>query len=265
MTTPLLHFVHGNSFPAGAYRQFLDALGADFDVRAFDMHGHDPAFPVSDGWPHLVDELIGQLEPYRQPAILVGHSLGGMLSVMAARRRPELVRCVVLLDAPIVDGWRAWLLRKAKTQGWGKHFSPARFSERRRNVWPDAAAAYQHFVSKPLFSGWAPGVLDDYLEFGLEPHPQGVQLRFSREVETAIYRGLPHEMGDVVRGGLALPVGFIAGTDSLELRQAGRAASRRLVGEHFVDIKGGHLFPMESPRLAARLTRAMIGRLLGHA
>lgn len=263
MTKPLLHFTHGNSFPAGVYRRFFDGLREDFDVHASDMLGHDPAFPVSDGWPGLVAQLIAQLEQYPAPPILVGHSLGGMLSLMAAKQRPELARCVVMLDSPVVAGWRAWLLRVAKARRWDDSFSPAKFSQRRRTTWPDAQAAFEHFASKDIFAAWAPGVLADYMEHGLAPHPDGgVQLRFSRDVETAIYRSLPHHLGKLVEPPFPVPIGFVGGTHSVELRQAGLDATRRLVGDNFARIEGGHLFPMESPELAAQLTRGMIARLL---
>lgn len=265
MTKPLLHFTHGNSFPAGVYRRYFDGLRDGFDVHATDMVGHDDAFPVCDGWHGLVDELIARLERYPAPAILVGHSLGGMLSMMAAKQRPDLARCVVMLDSPVVAGWRAWLLKVAKARRWDDNFSPAKSSQRRRTVWPDAEAAYQHFVSKPIFAAWAPGVLADYLEHGLMPHPDGVQLRFSREIETAIYRSIPHHLGALVRPPFPVPIGFIGGDDSVELRQAGLAATRRLVGPHFSEIKGGHLFPMESPEQAAKLTREMIAALLAES
>ncbi|MBC7453813.1 MAG: alpha/beta hydrolase [Massilia sp.] len=265
MIKPLLHFSHGNSFPSGVYRQFLDGLRDEFDIHAIDMFGHDAAFPVSDGWSHLVAQLIAQLERYPAPTILVGHSLGGMLSLMAAKQRPDLVRCVVMLDSPVVAGWRAWLLRVAKTRRWDDRFSPAKFSQRRRMVWPDADAAYRHFLSKPVFSAWAPGVLADYVEHGLMPHAEGVQLRFSRAVETDIYRSIPHHLGALVRPPFPVPIGFIGGTESVELRQAGMTATRRLVGRHFTEIEGGHLFPMTSPELAATLACAMIAALLAGA
>jgi len=262
MNKPLLHFSHGNSYPAGTYRQLLAALGTDFDVRSIDMHGHDPAYPVTDNWTLLVDELIAQLERYGQPAILVGHSLGGMLSMLAARRRPDLVRCVVMVDSPVVAGWRAWLWRLFKRGGWGDRVSPARFSARRRHLFANRQAAHDHFAPKPVFATWAPGVLDDYLDHGLTPHPDGVALRFSREVETAIYRTLPHDMGRLLRGSCPVPVGFIGGRASHELRQAGVAATRRLVGDKLAMVDGSHLFPMEAPQASADEIKRMIARLV---
>ena len=265
MSKPLLHFAHGNSYPAGSYNRLLEALRQHYDVRTLEMHGHDPRYPVDDGWHNLVDELIAHLETYGRPAILVGHSLGGMLCAMAAKRRPDLARCVVMLDSPVVAGWRAMLWRVVKGFGLGSRFSPAQFSEKRRHLWPDRQSAYEHFASKPMFQAWAPGALDDYLDHGLEPHPEGLTLRFRREVETAIYNGLPHHLGGILREPFPVPVGFIAGTDSEELRQASLAPTRKLVGGNLVKIQGTHLYPMEKPEATARLTHEMIGRLLGQA
>lgn len=262
MTKPLLHFAHANSYPAGTYRQFFDHLREHFEIASLDMHGHDPRFPVDDGWRTLTEELVHTLEGYPEPVVLVGHSLGGMLSLMAAARRPELVRCVVMLDSPVVAGWRAFLWRLIKNTRWADRFTPARFSHRRRMVWPDRETAYRHFNSKGPFAAWAPGVLDDYLEHGLKPHPEGVQLRFTREVETEVYRSLPHDLGALLRRPYPVPVGFIGGTDSVECRQAGLAATRALVRDNFVQVPGGHLFPMEDPKMAADATTAMVSRLL---
>lgn len=259
MTKPILHFVHANSYPAGTYRVFFDALRHHYEVRSLDLHAHDPRFPVKDGWRELADELVADLAARSQgPVILVGHSMGGVLSLMAAKSRPDLVRGVILLDAPVVAGWRALVLRLVRGSAWGDRLSPARFSARRRNLWPDSEAAFQHYASKEMFARWAPGVLRDYVQHGLVPHPEGVALRFTREAETAVYRGLPDHIGALVRSGLPVPVGFVGGVDSDECRRAGLDATRRLVGRHFRQVAGSHLFPMESPGIAAAAVHELI-------
>lgn len=263
MTKPQLHFAHANSYPAGTYRKFFDLLGKHYEIQALDLHAHNPRYPVTDGWRALAQELIDELNArYTEPVILVGHSLGGALSMMAAHARPDLVRCVVLLDSPVVAGWRAAVWRFLKQTGAADRFSPACISQRRRFLWTDPEAAYQHFASKPIFAAWAPGMLRDYIDSGLEPHPDGVQLRFKRENETAVYRGVPHHLGRLARAEFPVPIGFIGGTESVECRHAGLGATRKLVGRHFRQIPGGHLFPMESPALAARVAHELIGALL---
>jgi pimeloyl-ACP methyl ester carboxylesterase len=263
VSKPKLHFAHANSYPAGVYRQFFTLLAADFDIQALDMHAHDSRYPVTDGWPRLVDEYIAELTArYTEPVILVGHSLGGMLSLMVAHARPDLVRCVVMLDAPVVAGWRALAWRLIKMTGRANSVPPAKFSIRRRNVWPTAEAAHQHFAGKDLFAAWAPGVLADYMRSGLKPHPDGVQLRFTREQETKVYASLPHHLPKLVRTPFPVPIGFIGGVDSWETSQSGLGHTRALVGEHFRIIPGGHLFPMESPAAAAEATKVMIAGLL---
>ncbi len=263
MSKPQIHFAHANSYPAGTYRQYFETLGKHYTIGALPMHAHDPRYPVKNGWRALRQELIDQLlSQYKEPVILVGHSLGGMLSLMAAKSRPDLVRCVVMLDSPVVAGWRALVWRAVRSMPGADNVTPAKFSLRRRNVWPDIEVAYQHFASKPMFARWAPGVLRDYLEHGLTPHPDGLQLRFTREIETAVYRSLPAHLGSMVRNGMPVPVGFIGGTNSVECRQAGLDATRRLVGPNFRQLPGGHLFPMETPALAAKATHTRISGLL---
>lgn len=262
---PILHFAHAAGFPAGTYGVFFAHLREHYDVRALELHAHNPAYPVTDGWCELGQELINALvTDHDQPVILAGHSLGGLLCLLAAKARPELVRCVILLDAPVVAGWRALAFQLAKLLGTDKRFSPARVSEKRRTVWPDAAAAHKYFAMRKPFSAWHPGVLRDYVTHGFAPHPQGVTLRFCRETETAIYRTVPHHLGKLTRRPFPVPIGFIGGAQSVECRMAGSHATRRLVGRHFRSIEGSHLFPMESPVTAAAVLHEMVQHLLQH-
>jgi len=260
---PALHFAHGNSFPTGTYREFLNHLRPTFQIHALEMLGHNPLYPVTDCWPALCQEMIASIEAiHAKPVILLGHSLGGMLSLMVARMRPDLVRCVLMLDSPIVAGWRAWLIRSAKLIGLNNYVGPAKYSKKRRKSWPDPETAYQHFAVKDAFAIWPEQVLRDYIEFGTEPYPKGVTLRFNREIETAIYQGLPHNIDQFAKLPFPVPVGFICGTTSVECGQAGIFHTRQLVGDNFEWIDGGHLYPLESPEAAAQKTLAMLHRLL---
>ena len=153
---PVLVFSHANSFPAATYRTLFASWEHDgFDVRALPMIGHDQRYPVTNNWPHLTQQLLDFIQTeVGRPVYLVGHSLGGFLSLKAAMRQPALALGVVMLDSPVISGWRAHLVRSVKATGIMPRVSPGRVALRRRNHWPSAPEALQHFASKPLFAAW---------------------------------------------------------------------------------------------------------------
>jgi pimeloyl-ACP methyl ester carboxylesterase len=247
-------FSHANGFPAGTYRRvFVHWREAGWRVVALPKIGHDPRYPVTSNWPRLRDQLLHSIESESaSPAYLVGHSLGGYLSVLAASRRPDMVRGVVLLDSPLLPSWMARTLQLAKATGLGERFSPGHVSKRRREHWPSVAAARAHFAAKPVFARWAQGVLDDYLACGLESGTQGQQLSFARQIETAIYNTLPHHLSRLLRTHpLRCPVAFVGGTQSAELRRVGIRVVRRVTHSRITMLEGSHLFPMELPQATA--------------
>jgi pimeloyl-ACP methyl ester carboxylesterase len=250
-------FAHANGLPAGTYRVLLDIWRkAGFEVRAPDKLGHDARYPVTNNWTHLRDELIAFIDAAElgQPAHLVGHSLGGWLSLLAACRRPGLARSVALLDAPILAGWRAHSVHMAKLTGLIARVSPGKVARTRRRHWPSAAAARAHFAAKSAFARWDARVLRDYIRCGVEPAPEGgVQLAFDRAIETRIYKTVPHHFGTVLHAHPpGCPVSYIGGTQSSEGRQVGMAATRQVTRNRIRWIEGSHLFPLEHPELAAR-------------
>lgn len=261
---PLI-FSHANSFPAGTYRFLFELLRArGFDVHALDRFGHDERYPVTSNWPHLVQQLADFAEPlvqrWGQPAFMVGHSLGGFVSVMTAAQHPHLARGVLMLDSPLISGWRATSLEVAKRTQLVGNVSPGKISRKRRNMWPSRDEALALFQSKKAFARWHPQVLQDYIDQGLANTPEGqVTLHFSREEETAIYNNLPHNLNALLRRHpLRCPVAFIGGLYSKEMKQVGMDMTQRITHGRTMLVDGGHLFPMEQPHVTAAAIEASL-------
>lgn len=260
----LVVFAHANSFPAATYTVLFKQLRSrGFTVRAVDRFGHDERFPVTDNWPHLVQQLheLAQREVARagEPAFFVGHSLGGFLSLMAAARHPELARGVLMLDSPLLGGWKAKAVGAAKRTQLVGSISPGRISRKRKNRWPSREAAFEHLRHKKAFARWDPQVLHDYVDLCMHDDGGERVLSFDRDIETAIYDTLPHHLERLLkRHPLRCPAAFIGGCQSEELRQVGLAMTQKVTHGRMTMLDGSHLFPMEKPLATAAAIEASL-------
>jgi len=255
MPAPIV-FAHANSYPASTYRVLFDIWrAAGHEVHALERFGHDPRYPVTMNWPHLVEQLRDFIEDeVREPAWLVGHSLGGYLSMMVASQHPHLALGVVVLDSPILTGWKSAGLGAAKRLQAMDRVMPSRISAQRTHEWPSLEAAHAHFRAKPAFAAFHPEVLADYVAHGTRPQGPVRRLSFDREIESAIYNTVPHRLlQSFRRRPFRCPVAFIGGTRSRELRQVGLGGIRQIVGSRLSWIQGSHLYPFESPDQTAQV------------
>ena len=261
---PLI-FAHANSFPAGTYDYLFAQLRArGFAVHALPPFGRDPASPVTANWPHLVQQLKDFAQPlvaqWGQPAYFVGHSLGGFVSLMTAAQTPELARGVLLLDSPLLGGWRATSVQAAKRSRLVNIFSPGKVSRKRRTRWGSAQEALEHFQRKPSFARWHPQILQVYIRHGLHQDAQGqLTLCLTREEETAISTSLPPTLSPLLRRHpLRCQVAFIGGRQSREMRQVGMEMTQRVTRGRIMVLDGSHLFPMEHPITTAAAIEASL-------
>lgn len=208
--------------------------------------GTDPRYPPTEGWPHLVEQWIASID---EPVYGVGHSLGGYLNYLAAVQRPDLFRGIVLLDAPIIGPFRGTVLGAVKRLGIVDRVTPAGATRDRRSTWPTRATARAHFAGRKLFEKFAPECLDDYVRHGLVEDDGRLRLKIDPAIESQIYRTIPHDMMRHLPK-LRVPAVFIGGESSdvvRRVRLAGMKPKFRLR-----QVPGGHLFPFERPREAAR-------------
>jgi pimeloyl-ACP methyl ester carboxylesterase len=208
-----------------------------------------------------------------QGAFLVGHSLGGFLSLMCAARLPQPgghpIRGVVMLDAPILGGWKAAALSVAKRARLVGSISPGAVSRKRKQSWASLQEVQSHFASKKLFAPWDPAVLQDYITQGTRlADPDGDAdgprvLSFDRDIETAIYNTLPDNLEALLkRHPPQCPVTFIGGRNSLEMRQVGMDLTEKVTHGRIMMLDGSHLFPMERPETSAAAIEAAVLNLM---
>lgn len=254
----MLHFAHGNGFPALCYNQLLKELQTRFECTYIDKIGHNPEFAVTENWHCLVDELIHNIKQQNflrkstEPVIAVGHSLGGVLTLLAAHENPELFKVVVMIDAPVLNQIKSRLVQIAKSLGVIDHITPARSARRRRQYWRNQEELYRYLKEKPLFRTFTEECLQDFMRFGAEQTPQGYQLRFDPQIEYLIYRTIPHHLPYYLKK-LSVPVILIYGDQSTVVSRLDVQHMQNRYNIHCIKMRGTHMLPMESPEQLAEI------------
>jgi pimeloyl-ACP methyl ester carboxylesterase len=265
-TGPALHFAHANGFPPGTYRKLVDELTDSHHV--FSMAAR-PLWPDSipqtlRDWSPLAGDLRAELDRRGLRGIVgVGHSLGAVISLLAATADPGLFSAVVAIDPIVLTGAHSLYWRTLKAIGLTGRFSLVRGARRRRELWSDRGEARASYSSKKVFASWDPEVLDDYLDVGIIDLPEGgVRLRYPREWEARIFAAAPHDLWPELRR-VSVPTLFVQGEHSDTFLDAARArVEREVPGSRTVVIEdSSHFVPMERPTELARVINEFLGTL----
>ncbi|SJZ90859.1 Pimeloyl-ACP methyl ester carboxylesterase [Marinactinospora thermotolerans DSM 45154] len=114
---PLL-LIHGQGAKWQDYMRVLPDLATTYHVYAVDVYGHgnSASIPAEDYTNVRIGTLIARFmeEAIGEPAVVSGHSSGGLIATWIAANRPELVRGLVLEDPPFFS---SIMPRAEKTAG----------------------------------------------------------------------------------------------------------------------------------------------------
>jgi pimeloyl-ACP methyl ester carboxylesterase len=248
----ILHLAHANGFPPGTYRPLAETLTASYRVLALPQRPLWPGSHPEDApsWHILADDLLQGLEALdRRPIVGIGHSLGGVLTLQAAVKRPSLFAAVVLIDPVILPP--DWLrkIRQQSRRGTLQRTPLVRGARHRRTTWPSHQACFEHFRRKAPFARWTDDALMAYVEAGTRGQGDAqATLVYPPQWEAHIFATPPTSVWrDVSR--LQTRTLVIRGEHSDTFTAAAeRRVARHLPHARCLTIPGaGHLVAMERP------------------
>jgi len=247
-TKPPLHFYHANGFPVSVYLPFMTRLSEDFRVLGMGVRGQDAQTEGNTSWHRVADDLIHFLDRQNAgPVIGVGHSVGGVGTLIAAVKRPDLFDRVVLIDPAILPYRYVAAMALIRALGQKQRFFLAKRARGRRNGWADRFEAYDYLKNKSLFKYFEDDYLKSYVTYGLkESQDGGVELLCPPEAEARIFENYPLDVWFWPRR-LKVPALIIRGehSDVLFNRSVRRFCAQCPDAESHLVKGAGHLVPME--------------------
>ena len=250
-----VQFSHANGFPAGSYTYLFELLN-NTQVNFVEKMGHGD-YPFNKNLENFADELIESIEnTYNEPVFGIGHSLGGVVTILAASRRPDLFKKVIVLD-PVLFSKRkryiVWLLQKIGFTDW---HGIIRKAKKRRTHFSNIEAVRNIYQQKTLFKKFHPKCFEDYLKYGFTESENGVELAFLSKIEANIFRYIQLKVPPNLN---KLNGVLIYGSHSDTFWKSDmKWWKRNLPNFNIISFEGGHLFPFEQPEETANLLNKYI-------
>ncbi len=106
---PPFVLLHGGSARWQSFEWLMPDLAPDWHLYAPDFRGHGKSSWVAGAYrlQDYTDDTIAFLrQQVAEPAVIFGHSLGGMVALLLAAQHPEKIRAVVVGDSPLTaESW----------------------------------------------------------------------------------------------------------------------------------------------------------------
>jgi len=256
----LLHIALANGFPPQTYAPLLAPFIADYHVinlmpRAlWDDEIPQKLVSWKDGLAKDLHE--GMIQHDMKNIIAIGHSFGGIATLLTAIKDPLRFKAVVLLDPTILPRKYMTALQIARILGRTASSSFAERAEKRKTTFDSTDVAYDYFKGKKLFADWDDDALRGYAQSMKPASEGGVTLAWKREWEAYYFRTLyAGTWGDLPKLRNKTPLLMIRGSTSDTLLPETAEKIRRILPDMtYHEIAGhGHLFPQSVPQQTANI------------
>ncbi len=267
---PSLHWAHATGYHARAYTPLLDELSAFINVRAWDMRGHGASAAAGNpemfrSWETYYRDLIALADAADAPLWLAGHSIGATASVMAAARRPEKVRGLLLAEPVLMDRRQGFKLAVAKLLRQSHRSGLAAGAARRRARFESRPVALENYRGRGGFKTWPEEWLAAYVEHGfVDDVDGGVSLAATPAWESATFTATEHNPWPGIRR-LKCPVIALGAEVASTFSGRSRRLFVRLAPQAAIETvaETTHFLPMERPGAVLDAARHLVGTVPG--
>lgn len=170
---PGLVFIHGGAAHAHWWSHLVPHLADHYRVAALDLSGHGDSgrrdeYLLHD-WADEVLAVAGAADMAPEP-VVVGHSMGGFVSIGTAARHGRQLRGIVILDSPVSAPDPE--MEAARR---GNIFGPLK-------VYPDVETALTRFRTVPEQDHYLPYVMDHVGRHSLREVDGGVSWKYDPDI-----------------------------------------------------------------------------------
>ncbi len=248
--TPCL-FVHANGYPSHCYAPMLEQLKGCDVLAPLSRACWDDSDPNErNQWPLLVDDFIAfaraRFAKTQEPFVAIGHSMGCMVVLRAARREPHLFKKLVFIE-PIFMPSHLVELSRLTPRRWLRKSKLVQKTLSRPDSWDSLQQAYDFHRPKRAFNALSDAALWQYIVGGTKPVGEKWQLKYPKTWEAWFYQHLPRAWR-LLRT-IDIPTLGIRAQKSEFLNEKAWAKWQKIKPhESFVEFENQyHLLPMEAP------------------
>ena len=246
-----LHFAHANAYPPAAYQDLIQPLVQSHRVIAYEQQplwAEAPPAESLTSWQVLVDDLIAFLDQQQLRQIIgIGHSMGSVVSFMAACQRPDLFRALVMIEPVAFSRSFCWFNRLLPWV-FKRRIALIEKTLNRPDCWPDQQAAFNFHRKARAFSRVSDQALWSYIRAGVVQQDGVWQLRYPKAWEARCYGAISFFRNHLLAS--QLPVlafrGVHQSTIPADFWQRWQQNARHTLIEM---PDHGHLLPLEAPTL----------------
>ncbi|MBA6339906.1 alpha/beta hydrolase [Colwellia sp. MB02u-10] len=262
-----IHLLHGTGFSAMTLAAMASQLPKDWSIWLTDVPGHGYSTQPTTRMPNwqkmantLADAIYLQANVKENgPLMGIGHSMGGVITLLAAVKYPDLFSEIILLDPVLFQTEMIIAQQLMRATGAWRKSSLVKSVANRTAIWPSLANMKENIAGKSFYKAWHPQVISDYCEFSTHvSHQDSVTLSCQPSWEASIFGSYPKGLWRAIYN-IKIPVDILMANKSyFFIPKAVKRAAKINKNIQWQKFGQHHCFPMEQPLETAKAITDLI-------